>query len=381
MMTKQNPKTHVGRPRVAILQPFIPHYRREFLSGLEARFDCTVYCYMTDAEVKKDGFSQSSAPFVRLRRFRLGGLVFFSLLPFLLRRYDVTVLPGAIRQPCVWALLLLLRLRGCKIILWGHGVSIPRYLDEEKKIPAIRRRWYSLADAAWFYTAKELALWRRDCPNLDAVALGNTISGIRRILELPLPPPLEKLKAECRIGTPFNFIFCARFSGSHRHPELLEELIKAADPARYGFIIIGDGPDKPDFSKYKHVYDFGAVYDAELKDSLFAIADVYFQPAWLGLSCIEAMAYGKAILSLERTRRIHQCVEFFYVQDAGCGVLAGSVEEGFRRIEAMSPGEIGELGGRAKDYVRRNLTMEQMVGRAADSIDRILSGRDGGVRP
>lgn len=43
-----------------------------------------------------------------------------------------------------------------QIILWGHGISVKRYLAEEKKCNWLLRFMISMSDGVWLYTDKEV---------------------------------------------------------------------------------------------------------------------------------------------------------------------------------------------------------------------------------
>ncbi|WP_176013737.1 glycosyltransferase [Victivallis sp. Marseille-Q1083] len=365
-----NKNSHL--PKIAIIQPLIPHYRQEFFSGIRKVYNTDLYCFESTSQSENMGFFQTESNYLQLKKWNVGPIYFLSIFPLLTRQYDVIIILAAIKSPSVWILLLIMKFCKCKTILWGHGISLPRYLKESRRIHYIRRLFYSLADMGWLYTENECHLWQKSISRKKFIALGNTISDVERITALPLHKFSTDLQKKYGIKTRCNFIFCARFSSPQRHPELLIQLIELLDPEQYGFIIIGTGPYKPEFSCYKNVYDYDAVYDSQVKDELFSIADIYFQPAWIGLSCVEAMAYGKPILTFQRTEDLHQGVEFFYIQDAKCGIIIHSLEEALQEIRKLSMEQIQLLGARAKNYVKANLTMAQMIRRANDSIADLL---------
>lgn len=186
-----------------------------------------------------------------------------------------------------WILLLTKWLHHKKIILWGQGISVRRYLKEEKK-PDWKLKWMiALADGIWFYMDKEKDQWQKYFPDKPMVALCNTLSGVDEMTKYQPDLTKDELKAKYGVKQDVIFIFCARFTADRR-VDLLLETIKRLDDEKYGFVIIGSGKCKPDFSSYGNVYDFGAVYDTAVKRELFALADIYFQPGWVGLSIVEA---------------------------------------------------------------------------------------------
>jgi len=136
------------------------------------------------------------------------------------------------------------------------------------------------------------------------------------------------------------------------------------DSEKYGFIIIGDGKNKPDFTKYKNVHDFGAVYNNEIKRELFALADIYFQPGWVGLSIVEAMAYGKPVFTFRRSAETLQCVEYCYIKEKENGLIFDDMEDLVRQMNIITQEQIKQMGEQARLLVKEKLTPRQMVANA-----------------
>ena len=142
------------------------------------------------------------------------------------------------------------------------------------------------------------------------------------------------------------------------------ETIKQLNTEKYGFIIIGAGKNKPDFSLYNNVYDFGAIYDTNIKRELFYIADLYFQPGWVGLSIVEAMAYGKPICTFIRSEETKQCVEYSYIENNTNGLIFTNIDDCITRISQLTNDEIKQLGANAIKKVAQLLTPQNMVANA-----------------
>ena len=174
----------------------------------------------------------------------------------------------------------------------------------------------------------------------------------------------NKLKCKYNITQENILIFCARFENNYRRTDLLIETIKQLNTEKYGFIIIGAGKNKPDFSPYNNVYDFGAIYDTNIKRELFYIADLYFQPGWVGLSIVEAMAYGKPICTFIRSEETKQCVEYSYIENNTNGLIFTNIDDCITRISQLTNDEINQLGANAKKKVVQLLTPQNMVANA-----------------
>lgn len=352
---------------IAILQPFIPHYREEFIRSVTQEYKSDIYIYEKDKKIKSDKYNSAKLYTRQLKSLAFGGFLLYNPLIFLNRNYSALVLMLHVGHISTWMLLLTKCLHRKKIILWGHGISVKRYAEEEKEVDWRLKLMIRLADMIWLYTKKEKDIWQSVFPQKKIVALNNTISGIENILQNPL---LDKqdLKQKYGIKQRVIFIFCARFSSQYRRTDLLINLIEKLDPSEFAFIIIGDGKLKPNFSEYSNVYDFGSVYDDVLKDELFQAADIYFQPAWLGLSVVEAMAYGKPIFTFERDGNIKQGVEYNYIEDGITGYISKDIETLIEKINTISSDEIQAMSVNAKDYVAEQLSMQNMARNAIESL-------------
>lgn len=363
------------------LQPFVPHYREEFFDllgkilseeGIHGQsMEQEIFTYEKTKDVKSASFNLGHIACQHIpSKLIKGKLLFYNPFSLLGRNHQVLVLMLHFAHVGTWLLLLTKCLHHRKIILWGQGISVRRYLKEEKK-PDWKLKWMiALADGIWFYMDKEKEQWQKLFPKKPMVALHNTLTGVDGMVEYQSSMSVSDLKKKYGITQEVVFIFCARFTADRR-VDLLLETIKRLDARKYGFVIIGAGASKPDFSRYHHVYDFGAVYDTAVKRELFALADVYYQPGWVGLSIVEAMAYGKPIFTFERSLETLQCVEYSYICNGENGMIFHDIEDCISKIDSLSKDEMKRMGENARKYVRENLTIEQMVENAMEGIRRV----------
>lgn len=356
---------------IAILQPFIPHYREQFFNQLQQKAAFDLYCYEGN-QLSRNNFAQGKTPVIPVNALNIGPFIIYNPFKFFRKDYKVLVLMLNFAHLSTWFILFMKPFLRRKVILWGHGISVKRYVREEQQPNFLLKCMIRMADGIWFYTKKEQEIWQRAVPGVKGYALGNTISDVESILQL-VQPDKAAVKAKYNITQPRVLIYCARFNEPGRRVDLLVKLITRLDPQKFGVIIIGDGKLKPDFSPFKHVYDFGAVYDRQQKDELFAAADIYFQPGWVGLSIVEGMAYGKPIFTLLRTAELLQCVEYSYIQDGYNGMIFEDVDACLQELNNLQDAEITLMSANAREYVKRELTMNTMINNAMQAIETVAN--------
>lgn len=354
---------------IALLQPEIPHYRVEFFSSLRDNVDLLdVFVYNKSKRTEKHGYCLKTKDFKYIFNFVVNGILFYNPFVFLNEKYDVLVLMLHKGHFFTWLLLFTKFIHHKKIILWGHGISIKRYLSEEVKKNIFLKWMISFSDGVWLYTDKEVVYWKNVFPDKPIVSLNNTISGIDKIVDFIPSVSKSELKKKYGIKEEKIFLFCARFDSSNRRTDLLLDIINRLDNIKNGFVIIGNGDAKPDFSNYKNVYDMGRIYERAIKNELFSLSDIYFQPAWVGLSIVEAMGYGLPVFTFKRSEEVKQCVEYSYIKDGYNGLIFDSVDDFIVRGMNLSLEEVCKLGLNARTFVKRNLSMNNMV----ESALRIL---------
>lgn len=362
---------------IAILQPDVPHYRTEFFNLLGEKMNVSdVYVFNSLDSAKQAGFKIDKEGIKEIKSFKAKGMLLYNPFTFINSKYDIVVLMLHFAHLTTWLLLLTKWLHRKKIILWGQGISVKRYLKEEKKVDWRLKLMSSMADGLWVYMKKEEIQWRTIFPNKPLIALQNTLSGVNKMVNYRPVITKDELKKKYDICEDILLIFCARFESMYRRTDLLLETISKLDNKKYGFIIIGDGKYKPDFSSFPNVHNFGLVYDIVVKRELFYVADLYFQPGWVGLSIVEAMAYGKPICTFERTESTLQCVEYSYIESLGTsqdanGMIFKDMGQCIEFFTNISYEDIEFMGLNARSLVRNNLTIEKMVSNAVTVLEQL----------
>ena len=101
------------------------------------------------------------------------------------------------------------------------------------------------------------------------------------------------------------------------------------------------------------------------------MADIYFHPGWVGLSIVEAMAYGKPVFTFRRSTETLQCVEYFYIEDGENGLIFTYMEDCLQKIRSLTKSQIQEMGLRAQNLVKQKLTPRQMAEHAMSVLKQV----------
>lgn len=352
----------IYKVKIAITQKVVSFYRVDFFREISKKIQLSIFTYAKPA--KGDVEELDFTKIINIRSYSVGGFLYAPILPLINGNYDYLVLQLNRGHFSTWLLLMTKWLHKKKIILWGQGISVKRYVEEEKKPDVWLRLMISMSDGVWIYMQKEAQQWRKIFPEKKIVALNNSLSGVDEMCEyIPINTKRE-LKTKYGIKEDRIIIYCARFTTPRRRTDILEDVIKSVDTRKIGFVIIGDGDYKPDFSEYPNVYEFGAVYDTNIKRDLFTIADLYFQPGWLGLSIVEAMAYGKPVCTFERSKYIQHGVEYAYIEDKNNGMIFKNFDECINRLTNTSDEIIKKMSEQAREFVKDNLSIKQMAANA-----------------
>lgn len=359
---------------IAILQPEVPHYREAFFSRIAEQCEVSdIHVYNSFDHTRKHGFKTDTRGLKHIHSMNIHGVLLYSPFPLLEKRYDTLVLMLHFAHLTTWLLLLTRWLHGKKIILWGQGISVKRYLKESKRPDWKLRCMMAMADGVWIYEKPEAEQWKRIFPKKPIAALDNTLTGAEEMCQKAILDLARRkeFKKKWRIRQDIVLIFCARFENNHRRTDLLLEAIQRLDADKYGFIIIGAGKNKPDFTPYTNVHDFGAVYDNAVKRELFAASDIYFQPGWVGLSIVEAMAYGKPVFTFRRSEETLQCVEYCYIKEGENGLVFEGIDDCLKQIETLNNEDIERMGRNAQRLVRERLTPEKMAANAMRILENV----------
>lgn len=274
------------------VQPALPRYRLDFFERLSAEYGDRMQVFFSPGSLGaltrpiEASWAVEVGPIHKLP----GALLWqpgVARLP--LRRGDVIVLSGNPRYLSTLILLLRARLRGAKVVWWGHYWS------------STSRRWrqvlrylpMALSNAILFYTDNEVRAFREDALGFGK---GRVLAALNNGIDID---PIRSIRAEYRSESRPNALF---YIGRLTAKAQLETSFRAL--ARMGkraprLHVIGEGDQLPTLQNLAIqlcltdlIVWHGAITNEASIGEIANQCRAFLYPGEVGLSLIHAMAYG-----------------------------------------------------------------------------------------
>lgn len=300
--------------KVAIFGHYMPIYRKGVLEKLSSYEDIELTVCCTESfpaglrMIKPDEVSFElldirthliKIPFTRKE---------FSLQPAMLakmlrRSHDVYILPNIMSYLDVWACLLLSRVLGLRVCLWGHGKGSLT----GNAAQWFRKAFMNMADALIFYSDAARESWGRAGINDKKMYVAynalDTDEAARIRSEISERDIAEFVKAH-RLENKKIIVFTGRLQ-ERKRPDLvidaMARIIKRIPEAHA--IIIGDGIMKEtiknrisELTLEEHVTLTGAIFDEKRIAHYLMAAKLAVMPAAAGLFIQQSFDYGLPIV-------------------------------------------------------------------------------------
>ncbi len=355
------------RLRVLLQSPNLPHYRRSLFTRLcsSELLELTVAADPEDRTTKVGSFEPNpELRLKRLRNVRLAprrvGLVWQRglLRSFHATRPDCVVLGGVDPHHVAnFFLFFLAKLRGRKVLWWGHGT-----LGSQGRFGRwLRTLFYRAADGALAYD--ERGAQRLIAAGLDSdrvFVVWNSLD------EADYPSPEELAGDNCEAASPVSRIaYSGRLSARKELDVLLDAMARVrANSLSVELHVVGDGPEASRLKASVEALGLsesttfhGALYGRAAREVLRS-ADLCVIPAWAGLAAVHAIAQGVPVLTHGDLDRQPPEVS---------AILPGETGDFFRRGDADSLaaklqewlGRRSELRQRCLDLVAERYTPER----------------------
>jgi glycosyltransferase involved in cell wall biosynthesis len=206
---------------------------------------------------------------------------------------------GEITIISTWIASFILRLRGVKVLFWGHGIygneSLPKLL--------LRKMFLRLANHNLVYEkrAKKLMIEHGFKQNKTSVVYNS----INYEQQLNLFQKLEKeknnsiFKNNCPV-----LLFVGRLTKQKKVNQLIEAAKILNEKSNFNLLIIGEGEEKQsleelaqDLIKENKCIFYGKSYDEDELSRLIYNSDLTVSPGNVGLTAIHSLSYGIPVCS------------------------------------------------------------------------------------
>lgn len=379
--------------RIRIFQPIVPEYRVALFNGLGRK-----YLGRIDIQAAQTRRRENSYPLSEMPYDYSHGFIHFG--PFLwqkgfslqgLKRGDVVVVCGDIHELSSIAIALRARLRGLRVIWWGHHVSA-----QAKELKVKIRLWIAkrLADVMLCYTDAGVDyLERRGFVRGRVFATGNTMD-IAAVAEATRymndigsdgcgRSRLEVFKCQHGLTGKKILLFC----GVMRYKVRVDVLLKALKRLRgkrsdLHCVFIGGGELFDEWRKLgeKLGVSHMVTWVGELRSQAklapwFLSADIFVYPGRIGLSLIHAFAYGLPVILNDNALNHGPEYVVFKPGENGLAFKENDDEHLASIIDmALQDKNLFRLGQAGNATVEKNYSMTRMIERYSESIEAAATG-------
>jgi glycosyltransferase involved in cell wall biosynthesis len=294
-----------GRPRVAIVYPYVPHYREAIFAELARSPQFAFTLFAGDNTIDQSILAIQDSTAYEMRStpiFSWGGATFQSglLRAVLGSRYEQFIFLGDPHFVTTWIYAVLARLRGKPVWFWTHG-----WLREERGLKRlVRLSFYRLASGLMLYgrRARDLGC-RQGYPERRQHVIYNSLdykkqATLRGELEhrqlLPAGAAQETIVFAC----------VARLTPQCKFEQAIEALALLRErhgiPARLA--LIGDGSARAVLATLAQrlnvdVTFHGALYQEQDIGPIIWQARAVVSPGKVGLTAMHSLAYGTPVIS------------------------------------------------------------------------------------
>ena len=357
--------------RIRIFQPIVPEYRRALFEGLAKLYgDAIEVCASDriggDLSVPLDLMRYDyDHPFVFIGPFQWQrGMSLRGLL-----KGDVIVICGDIHVISTIWLAIKAKMRGVKVIWWGHHKSSTS-TEFRVRIRLAIARFLSDIFLAYTRTGVEY-LGSKGFRKGFVFATGNTID----------QKPIRDAMANCSAPDPFHGKVGLLCCSVLREKVRLDLAIKAMADRKLENVVlavIGDGPLKAKYEEIAKEYGVeeriiwvGETRDQHVMAPWFLNAKAFVYPGSVGLSILHAMSYGLPVVVHDNAE--HQMPEYEVMENGRIGYCfrEGDVNDLVEKVSLIISDERKRqfMSEECKRLAYNSYSMEAMVGNFSKAIE------------
>lgn len=297
----------MSNKKIALFQNIAPHYREALWKKLSKLQSFQFYFYFDSNSLS----SIKSMPYEDLNWKHVNNIIIKNtiliwqkgvILNCINQKYKVAIFLGEMYCISTWIAALICRIRGIKVVFWGHGI----YGNENKIKLLFRIIFYKLADQHLLYGKRAKEIMQNhgfDKNTLYLIYNSLDYFNLRKLRERY--KHLGKYEVFPFFKYPEKPILF--FSGRLTNSKKIDLLIKAANDInkneiKVNLLIIGDGSSKNYleeigkkglYKKWLHFY--GACYNEKEVGKFLTLSDICISPGNVGLTAIHSLSYGTPV--------------------------------------------------------------------------------------
>ena len=365
--------------RVRVLQCWVPQYRVALYEGVARRYSGRVD--ICSEPSKNDSYSifqisgancdythpiKKVGPFFVMKGVSLKGL----------KRGDVIVIDGNVRNIALMWLSILAKSKGIGVVWWGLHV-----MPNQRECNAWIRAWVMkrLSTSILFYNETGREWGKRMGMNLSHIFVaGNAIDQmpIKAAIEYWSEDKLSSFRKQNKIEGKPLIVACSRLSDKVRLHEMIEAMAKPQLPSDLLLAVIGDGllaqelKDKAiSLGVNNRIIWLGTMHDQMEMAPWFLSAKLYVYPGPVGLGASHAMAYGVPCV-LNDTHNSTE-VEVFENGKTGKMFKEFDIDSLATTIADLLKDEatLKKMGAYGQQRVFKNYSMEAMINNFCSAVD------------
>lgn len=357
--------------RVIVFQQHLPHYRMGVFETIaHSGAFSYVFCIGRRDDPTAAGWTPVTfaARFAPMRQLPLPGVrvpIQFQMEEIraaLSKDFDVLIYSADLHVVSFVLGSILARLRGKKVIHWGHGISRGGVSRGVKWW--LRRQVSNLANAVLLYGPREYDVFAQSGMDMARVFIAYNSLDTRRARALRdslTPAALERFRDERGLRDHRLVIFAGRLQARKRVDLMvaaMHDVIRAIPAAKC--VIIGDGPEMPRVRSQVEQLGLcdsvdlpGAIFDEEILARYFLCSELAVSPSHIGLMAHHAFTYGVPVLTTDNMSLHAPEVSMIQPGTTGMFFADGDVTALARSmIDLLSdPAKLRQMGGACRRLV------------------------------
>lgn len=356
-MNEGSPNYQQRKVRVALFQPVLSHYRVDLFNEMDRQLGGGVTLFTVDATAASrlgGAESRLTASRARSRTFRAGPVWFVpqTLRVLNRRRWDVVIVSWNARQVEILPALLLARLRGVPVILWGHGFG----RRGSRPSAWLRRLQVSLAAAVVTYSDRGTSEVLDQMPGAVVRTVANTTGRTGSESATTLTEPRNRV------------VYLGRLLDHKRGERLIEAIgLLRSKGMDLSVDVVGDGPHRVVMEEVARRLDVDDLITwhghlTRWDDVRLVVAgcDLVALPSHAGLAVVDGFAVGRGAVVLDDRTLNPPEADLVVDGETGFVYAPATAQALAERLAAIyeDPESISRVSKRALDLYRSELTVE-----------------------